>query len=739
MRRWFWNDTLAALIAAVIAALLLGLATLLVWPLGFATATPQPRLLSGFHGIEQFADMQARWTRGEAEIALPRPPAGVPLALDLRLHNGRVGDQADPQVRLAADGRQFADFTLLRRIDGTRQYHVLAPPTAAADWAQRISISSDTLRPPGDRRDLGLVLVAVEAQPLGNPLLPAAWPLFWGTVFGLAAYALPRVAGVKSGPALAFALLLATLLAGSAWLRPLEILPFVQRLAGLLLLGLAGLWLARWFSGAARDSAGRWTISGAHLPIFLGLAWWLGLLYQFLMQADGAAGIFPGRELAWIGSSLALGLLLLSGWTLTSGRARAAEERQSRLARWATTLLVLAALLALAEQLRFAFTRSAPDFWILFRGTREWVRGGSLYDLEAVATNHFGHVFKVPPFYAMFFAPLVFEDGRLVLLGHRIMNLLLLAGTVLIWFRMWKLPLISFAAAGVLILANFRPLVDTLAFGQIDLVLLFLLTLAFWALREQHDGLAGLLIAAGVMFKIYPILLLAFVVVKRRWWALAGFAAGMLIFNGIAVAAIGWEMHRVYLFEVVPRIGGTTSWVENQTVSAFLARLVATPTEAFILDDRRIALAGLAISALGGLLACGLSLPASDRRSTGFALQYGQFLLLMVLAVPAAWMHYQTLLFLVFAALLLHLHERRVSLLRAALLGLAFGLIGFGNQWTYYDGTVTGILTILGISYKFYGMLLLGGLLVAELVNEFAPLQYSKAALAWLRAPLSQS
>jgi hypothetical protein len=730
---------LAALIAVVIGALLLGLAALLVWPLGFATATPQPRLLSGFHGIEQFADMRARWTRGEAEIALPRPPAGVPLALDFTLHNGRVGDQADPQVQLAADGRHFADFTLLRRIDGTRRYHVLLPPTTAADWAQRISISSDTLRPPGDRRDLGLVLVAVEARPLSNPRLPAAWPLFWATVFGLAAYALPRAAGIKPGAALAFALLLASLLAGGAWLRPLEILPFVQRLAGLLLLGLAGLWLARRLSGAGCDPIGRWTVPGAHLPIFLGIAWWLGLVYQFLMRADGASGVFPGRELAWIGSGLASGLLLLAGWTLTTGRALAAEKCQSRLARWATALLVLAALLALAEQLRFAFTRSAPDFWILFRGTREWVRGGSLYDLEAVVTNHFGHVFKVPPFYAMFFAPLVFEDGRLVLLGHRIMNLLLLAGTVLSWLRMWKLPTISYAAAGVLILANFRPLVDTLAFGQIDLVLLFLLTLAFWALREQRDSLAGILIAAGVMFKIYPILLLAFIVVKRRWWALAGFVAGMLLLNGSAIAVIGWPMHRVYLFEVVPQIGGTTSWVENQTVSAFLARLVATPTEAFILDDRRIALAGLAISALGGLLACGLSLPASDRRSTGFALQYGQFLLLMVLAVPAAWMHYQTLLFLVFAALLLHFYKRRVSLLRAALLGLAFGLIGFGNQWTYYDGTVTGILTILGISYKFYGMLLLGGLLVAELLNELVPLQRSKAALARLRMPLSQS
>lgn len=83
----------------------------------------------------------------------------------------------------------------------------------------------------------------------------------------------------------------------------------------------------------------------------------------------------------------------------------------------------------------------------------------------------------------------------------------------------------------------------------------------------------------------------------------------------------------------------------------------------------------------------------------------------MVLTVPAAWMHYEALLIVPFASLLLHLHDRQVTLSYAALLALSFGLIAFGNQWSYYDGTVMGILTILGISYKLYGMLILGALL----------------------------
>ena len=66
-----------------------------------------------------------------------------------------------------------------------------------------------------------------------------------------------------------------------------------------------------------------------------------------------------------------------------------------------------------------------------------------------------------------------------------------------------------------------------------------------------------------------------------------------------------------------------------------------------------LALAGTAISAALSALACWISMRPARSDSTIFALQYAQFLLLMVLAVPAAWMHYETLLVLVFNGVLL--------------------------------------------------------------------------------------
>jgi Glycosyltransferase family 87 len=234
-------------------------------------------------------------------------------------------------------------------------------------------------------------------------------------------------------------------------------------------------------------------------------------------------------------------------------------------------------------------------------------------------------------------------------------------------------------------------------------------------MRNDRDGLAGALIALGVLFKVYPVILLAFFVLKGRWRGLLGFTLGMLAYNGVAVAVMGWEMHRQYLFEVIPRIGGTTSWVENQTISGFMARFVDTPYDAHIFANRPISLLATAISGLLSLLACWLTLRPAEGRSTAFALQYCQFLLLMVLVVPAAWMHYQTLLVLVFGVLLIHLRERELPLSEAAILALGFALISYGNQWSFGNTTVMGIISMAGTSYKFYGMLLIGAVLLREL------------------------
>src|SRR5437764_14914962 len=64
----------------------------------------------GFHAAEPFGGTTARWTTGDATIALPRPPDGAASILTLRMLNSRPQDQPIPLLRLSADGRPLGAF-----------------------------------------------------------------------------------------------------------------------------------------------------------------------------------------------------------------------------------------------------------------------------------------------------------------------------------------------------------------------------------------------------------------------------------------------------------------------------------------------------------------------------------------------------------------------------------------------------------------------------------------------------
>lgn len=554
---------------------------------------------------------------------------------------------------------------------------------------------------------------------------------------------------------------------------PMEIAPFTMRVAALcVLVALYALAVVALMERLGTDERARPWVPFLKLPLLMGAAYWLMPVYQLVMTADGVRHVTPYPPTMWIGAAGvvvgAIGLAILAD----SGSLK-------HWPRLALVVLALAAIARLAVMLEFVMEnsgvaliclgvgllfvtvsaplrsfwrvliipfgiaavagvvlataqfdpwqgRSGPDFWILFRGARDWFRGGSLYDLVAVQQNHFGHVFKVPPFYGMLFVPFVQQDGLTILFWHRIINMLLLVLTMLIMLRGFGVGLSSAMGAGLLMSFSMRAVADTVAYGQIDIVLLLLLTLALVVSRRGGalaDIVAGAAVALGTLFKLYPVLLLAFFVARRQWWALAGFALAMLLCNGVALVVMGEEMHRLYLFAVVPRIGGGTAWVENQTLNGFLSRIYAHDITSTIYTHPVVTMATYIAAGVAGLGALLLALLPAERTSARYALQFSIFPILMVLVVPAAWMHYQTIVILALVAVLFYAREAGgLPRWSAALFGGAYGLLAYGNQWSFYLNQIMGGLTVMGVSFKFYGLVLLLLVVVGCLLKS-APAQ----------------
>src|SRR5689334_4017667 len=240
-----------ALSAGLLAVLLLALAYARAWPLAVDIGTRDNRFIAGFNATEDFGGRLVRWTGGDATIALPRPPDRRPALLSITLLNSRPDGSPDPHVTLSADGRPLATFDVGRTHgdSGIQTYHVLLPGSVRFDWATRIRLHSDTITLPNDPRPLGVVVDQVALAPLDGDLrLPSLWLLFWGTLLGGLCYGLARSIGLSRALAWTLAALVGTLLAIGVAIRPVETLPFIQRVALLPGVGCLGIWLARWLA-----------------------------------------------------------------------------------------------------------------------------------------------------------------------------------------------------------------------------------------------------------------------------------------------------------------------------------------------------------------------------------------------------------------------------------------------------------------------------------------------------------
>ncbi|HEX6293230.1 MAG TPA: glycosyltransferase family 87 protein [Herpetosiphonaceae bacterium] len=702
-----WSAILSLCLAALVTLAVLLAAYGFTPPIVRAVSEHDTFVFRDVHGLERAGDFTYRWSTGASTIALPqagRPPSAL---LELRLW---VPDEQPPvPLTLTANSQPLVTTP----IHGRRTLALLVPGAAISSGDPRFGLLSPTWSPPNDPRPLGVGVARVVWHELGWTLPPMRQMLALpGLVLALGLLLLrlgrsPLVTSLSAG-------MLGVGLALGAALRPLAVAPYTHRLLLMTILGHVALLL---WTGLTRPE-GRWwalpqRVEPGRLVVLLGVGYWMFLLYQRALCAETVSGVCPRPGTQNIGI-VVMALLL----------ALAIVPRVATSTRWKIALVVLAlgGVAEAAYAARFAFRRSGPDFFILWRAAYDFHLGRPLYKLDDVLTNHFGHVFKVPPFYGMLFLPFATSDDVFILLLHRLLNvaLYLTTGGLLAWLLRPRLGwLLALTTVGV-ILGLMQPPFDTIAYGQIDIMLLLLLTLALLGLRADRPWLTGLAIALGTLFKLYPFLLVGFLFVRREWKAIGWVAAWLALLNGIAIGVMGWENHVIYVARVLPNIGGGTSWVENQTINGFLNRLSYDPLRTEPIHSLSISLltyGGFALIAGVSLL---LSITPFERRSISFALQLSSFAVVMVLAVPAAWMHYATITILAFVMLVWHSADRPLPLGRAVLLALAFGLIAYGNQWSFFDGKQNPGLPALALSYKFYGLALLWSLMAYTLWRAWA-------------------
>jgi hypothetical protein len=198
------------------------------------------------------------------------------------------------------------------------------------------------------------------------------------------------------------------------------------------------------------------------------------------------------------------------------------------------------------------------DFAAYYVAARVLNAGDRLYDsatMTAAATSNAQAIafpaYIYPPFLAALLRPIAnlpFRAAKTLWFGF---NLVCLCVSLGLLTRLIGLPLRTLVPIGLLALVM-PPIYDTLLLGQVNLLLLILISgslyLSSQSRLQRHEILAGFLLGIAAAVKLYPIVIGLSYLIRRRFVALVSMLGGMLTMLIFGSAAGGGPDNTIPIF-----------------------------------------------------------------------------------------------------------------------------------------------------------------------------------------------
>ncbi|HXI45100.1 MAG TPA: glycosyltransferase family 87 protein, partial [Candidatus Acidoferrales bacterium] len=335
----------------------------------------------------------------------------------------------------------------------------------------------------------------------------------------------------------------------------------------------------------------------------------------------------------------------------------------------AAVVAVLAVLYRLIQVPATPADHVGYDFRFYWTAARQLLDGGSIYSAQQLAGPYppqGQEGFLYPPPLAALVTPVAALFPSDPLPGLWIWSglaALVLAVTVLALARTEDLggrfPLLRGRWAWVLVGAAFAlpPVVDELVNGNVHLFIAGLMAAAWIGLRRHDaagDRAAGIALGIATVVKLFPVLLLLWLVLRGRWRPVGWAVAGAL---GLAVLTLP--------------VTGVQPWLDYPTVLANMAAPIdvsasLSPT-VWLAPLLGFGLARVVVTAAVLAVLLWVSRRADER------VGYAAAIVLALLATPALWTHYLSILVV---PMLLAL----AGGVPAAIVGLAYVLLSAGYQ-----------------------------------------------------------
>jgi hypothetical protein len=304
----------------------------------------------------------------------------------------------------------------------------------------------------------------------------------------------------------------------------------------------------------------------------------------------------------------------------------------------------------------------AVDFFQVWASARNALSGLPVYtDHEEALERYLG--FPRDSGYKVYFArsaqtppavllglPFAWLDYPEATLAWNLMSLAALAATLWLLIRELAIPFPAWAVFPVVtLLLVCSPLRQQVGQGQLNLVLLLLITGTWAAERSARPWLAGTLLGVVTGIKLFPGLLFVYFALRRQWRVVMAGTAGFLFFTGLTLAVLGPESYRSHVEEGLPHLGQIRAEWLNASLAGLWSKLFdAGP--GFQGRNVEMLWQSPALARIGTALSCALLLALwawvvwRARSRAQYDQAFGLTLTTMLLVSPITWDHYFLLL-----------------------------------------------------------------------------------------------
>src|SRR5262249_31210816 len=143
-----------------------------------------------------------------------------------------------------------------------------------------------------------------------------------------------------------------------------------------------------------------------------------------------------------------------------------------------------------------------------------------------------------------------------------------------------------------------HPLRAQLSQGQLNLVLVALITGAWAADRSARPGLAGILLGLATAIKLVPGFLLVYYAARGRWRVVLAGVGAFAVSTAVTILVVGLPAYASFVHEVLPHVGKLYSdaWI-NVSLSGLCHKLFAAngPLVRPLVESRSLYFAALVV------------------------------------------------------------------------------------------------------------------------------------------------